>query len=87
MRKIVERLRERPEEDRKTVAAGVALATVGVLFVGWGFAFVQGLGGNSSANYAAPSAAIGEPAPEQARPIRVSPVSAYEQITSTSSVN
>ena len=48
MRKIVERLRERPEDERKTVAAGVALATVGILFVGWGFSFVQGLGNGSS---------------------------------------
>ena len=48
MRKIVERLRERPEQDRKTVAAGVALSTVGILFIGWGFAFVQGLGNGAS---------------------------------------
>ena len=48
MKKIVERLRERPEDERKTVAAGIALATVGILFVGWGFSFVQGLGNGSS---------------------------------------
>jgi len=48
MRKIIERLRERPHEERRAVAAGVALSTVGVLFIGWGFSFVQGLGNGAS---------------------------------------
>ena len=48
MKRILANLRERPEDERKTVAAGVALATVGILFVGWGYSFVQGLGSGTS---------------------------------------
>lgn len=40
-------MRERPEEERRVLAGGVALATVAILFVGWGFSFVQGLGGGA----------------------------------------
>lgn len=48
LKKTIERLRERPHEERRAVAAGVALSTVGILLVGWGFMFVQGLGSGTS---------------------------------------
>lgn len=48
MKKIIHRLRERPHEERRAVAAGVALSATGILLVGWGFFFVQGLGNGSN---------------------------------------
>ncbi len=44
MRRTVERLRERPHDERRAVAGSIALSVVGVLFVGWVAFFLHGIG-------------------------------------------
>ena len=39
--RTIENLRERPKDERRAVALGVALAVVAILFVGWAIFFVR----------------------------------------------
>lgn len=41
LQKTVDNLKQKPTEDRKAVAGGVAVAVVIMLFIGWGFWFIK----------------------------------------------
>lgn len=43
LRKTVDNLKQKPAEDKRVVASGVAIAVVLVLFIGWGFLFLKKL--------------------------------------------
>lgn len=41
IQKTVNNLKERPHEEKKVVAGGIAIAVVIILFIGWGFLFLR----------------------------------------------
>ena len=43
LQKAIDNLKEKPKDDRKAVAGGIAIAVVVVLFLGWAFIFVKKL--------------------------------------------
>lgn len=48
----IENLRERPHDERRAVAGGIAIGVVVILFLGWAFIFLHDL--NSPKDYSAP---------------------------------
>jgi hypothetical protein len=46
--RTVNRLRERPKDERVAVAGAVAIAVVAVLFIGWVVLFFHGIGSATS---------------------------------------
>lgn len=43
LQKAVDNLKDKPKDDRKAVAGGIAVAVVAVLFFGWAFLFLKKL--------------------------------------------
>lgn len=43
IQKTVDNLKERPKDERKAVAAGLAITIMGILFFGWAFLFFKKL--------------------------------------------
>jgi len=43
IQKTVDNLKERPKDERKAVAAGLAITIMGILFFGWAFLFLKKL--------------------------------------------
>ena len=41
IQKAIDNLKEKPKDDRKAVAAGIAFAVVVILFFGWAFLFLR----------------------------------------------
>lgn len=41
VQKTINNLKERPEEDKKVIAGGIAIAVVTILLVGWFFLFLK----------------------------------------------
>lgn len=41
VQKTLENLKDKPHDEKKVVASGIAIAVVIILFVGWGFLFLR----------------------------------------------
>ncbi len=41
VQKTIDNLKDRPHEDKKVVASGIAIFVVVILFIGWGFLFLR----------------------------------------------
>jgi len=48
IQKTVDNLKERPKDERKAVAAGLAITIMGILFFGWAFLFLKKLQKNGA---------------------------------------
>ena len=48
IQKTVDNLKERPKDERKAVAAGLAITIMGILFFGWAFLFLKNLQKNGA---------------------------------------
>lgn len=43
IQKAIDNLKEKPKDERKAVAGGVAIAVVALLFIGWAFVFFKNI--------------------------------------------
>lgn len=41
VQKTIDSLKEKPHDEKKVVASGIAIAVVIILFIGWGFLFLR----------------------------------------------
>lgn len=78
--RTVNKLRERPKDERVAVAAGSAFAVVGVLLVGWVAFFLHGIGSGQAVE------AVNQPVvPPAQQTASAGPVTSQWQTTATSS--
>ncbi len=50
IQKAIDNLKDKPKDDRKAVAGGIAIAVVAVLFFAWAFFFVKNLQNSKNLN-------------------------------------
>jgi len=81
----VERLRGRPHDERRALAASIAVGVVVVLFVGWAVFFLHGLAGGNGSQTAASSQPVQSIVASPQRQLEWSPSAATtsEQATTT----
>lgn len=67
MRRTINSLRERPQDERVAIAGSIALGVVGILLIGWVAVFLHGIGGSE------PVQAVTPPAPTEGRSVIAPP--------------